>query len=77
MSHLFVLGKIKSPEDHLQWEMQGIFSSRDKALSAYSRLENKHLVFIAPVTLDYEVPEVSSEWPQAYYPYYDYEGVAQ
>ena len=58
---LFLVGKIVS-EKH--WEVQGIYDSEEKALSA--SVDKYH--FIGTLTLNETLPLETTTWPEAYYP---------
>lgn len=46
------------------WDFQGIFDSEEKAVKA-CKTKN---YFVAPVLLNEEIPEESTEFPDSYYP---------
>ena len=47
-----------------QWQVQGVFSSKDKAIAACT----KDTYFIGPVNLDEPLPDESTTWVGAYFP---------
>lgn len=62
---VWVVGQYRSGESGgTVWEIQGVFSTRDKALAA-CRNEN---YFIGPLELDAELPDEGFTWPGVEYP---------
>jgi hypothetical protein len=64
---VYVVGQfIKETEDGPVWEMQGVFSSEEKAVKACSDNDN---YFVGPLNLDEELPHKRMiKWFVAYYP---------
>ena len=58
---MFLVGKYA---DGAAWEFQGVFVSKDLAVSA-CRTEQ---YFVAPVILNQQLPDDTREWPGCYYP---------
>lgn len=58
---LYAVGKY--PQEG-QWEFCGVFSARGAAEEVC--LDGSY--FVAPIELNVRVPDVSTEWPGAYYP---------
>lgn len=61
MNELWIVGKYVESRP---WEFQGVFDDERKAVSACKSAD----YFVAPVTLNAEVPEQTQEWPGVYYP---------
>lgn len=59
---LWLVGQYKI--DGETWEFQGVFDSEEKAIKACVN----DMFFIAPITLNEELPLESAEMPKAYYP---------
>ncbi len=69
---VWVVGKYKGecPEvDGRAWEMQGVFSSEERALSFIKTLAEPEYYCIGPLTLDVPLPEENCDWPGCYYPF--------
>lgn len=65
MKELWVCGKYLEQRDNgAVWEMQGVFSSEEKAVAACLTED----FFIGPVELDKAMPEERIVWYKAYYP---------
>lgn len=63
-TELWIVGKL-TPEKHERaFEFQGVFSSKDLAIKAC----RTPMYFIAPATLDVEVPDETLDWPGLVYP---------
>jgi hypothetical protein len=60
---IWIVGKV-TDHAHGGWELQGVFSSEEKALAA-CRGKND---FIGPVRVDVELPRQRLDWVGAYYP---------
>lgn len=64
---LWVVGKVLNTDHHMGcdiWEFAGVFDDEKKAVAA-CKTGN---YFIGPIELNFEVPEPSVDWPNAYYP---------
>lgn len=62
---VWICGQSKT-KDGTVWELQGIFSTEEKAVEAC----RKPNYFVAPIILDEEYPEETEVMPGCYYPYY-------
>ena len=60
---LWVVGKVTDHESKA-WEMQGVFSDRNKATGA---CKDQHY-FVGPLFLDKPLPHETCEWVGAFYP---------
>jgi hypothetical protein len=58
---VWVVGKM--PESG-RWELQGIYDEHDDAVQACVEVN----YFVAPVRLNYALPEEARDWPGCYYP---------
>jgi len=62
---LWVCGQnIADVEQGCVWEIQGVFSTQEKAIKACKNLR----FFVAPLYLDKELPQKTTEWPECVYP---------
>ena len=64
MIRLWVVGKIMSDEQYLQWEIIGVFDEEAKALAA-CRTQNH---FLGTVVLNQDVGDEPQEFPNTRYP---------
>jgi hypothetical protein len=65
IAKLWVVGKYVIGAAGLAWEFQGIFSTEELALTA-CRCQD---CFIAPVDLNQDLGDESTDWPGLYYPH--------
>jgi len=62
---VYVVGKwIKRVDERVVWDIQGVFSTEEKAVAECKSPE----WFVGPINLDESVPEENREWPGFYYP---------
>jgi hypothetical protein len=64
MRTLWVCGKLLATGPDA-WEFQGVFSTEALAVAA---CDGRPDYFIAPIALDFVVPDARAEWPGAYSP---------
>ena len=68
MIELWLVGQYRSGGENgvgdVVWDFQGVFSTRDKAIAG---CRNRNY-FIAPLTIDGEVPDETEEFPGCEYP---------
>lgn len=65
MKNLWIVGQYRGmSDDGTVWDYQGVFSSKDGAIAACRSSD----YFIAPVELDFEIPERAADWPGIEYP---------
>jgi len=63
---LYIVGKV-NPENYLEWEFMGIFSTEESAVKNCITWEH----FVGPVDLDVALPQEQILWEGAYYPIAD------
>lgn len=62
---IYVVGKwVERVGERVVWEIQGVFSSAEKAVAVCNSPE----WFVGPIELDELVPEGNRPWPGCYYP---------
>jgi|SaaInl8_200m_RNA_FD_contig_21_1026747_length_281_multi_3_in_0_out_0_1 hypothetical protein len=61
---LWIVGKVSNSENYKEWEFQGIFEDKQKAINTCET----ELYFIAPAQLNKTIPQKPQPWPGAYYP---------
>lgn len=59
---VWIAGKVTN---YPAWELQGVFSTEGLAVEACGQ---DRQCFIGAVVLDAPLPEITTEWPGAYYP---------
>lgn len=61
---VYVVGRVNL-ENHKEWEFQGVYDSRDKAVEACEGPD----FFVGPVQLNKRIPIESQPWPGAFWPH--------
>jgi len=61
--NVWVMGQI-TPDNHLEWEFMGVFTSEEKAVQACTL--DTH--FVGPAVMNQRRPDDTHAWPGAYYP---------
>lgn len=61
---VWITGKVKSEEEYLHWEFQGVFTTEEAAVAACVT----DLHFVGPAILDNRLPEDNAKWEGSYYP---------
>jgi hypothetical protein len=66
MTQLWIVGQTRTSDEEsaLEWDFQGVFSTEERAVAAC----RDSSYFVAPATLDKELPNDMLVWEGTYYP---------